>query len=67
MSVRRVRADHIKSGGGKAAAGGALKDVAPTLLDVLQPIQLAILYAMLAATIGSGVQYLVKAVMLMKA
>ncbi len=40
---------------------------APMLLDVLQPVELAILYAMLAATIGSGLQYLVKAVRLMKA
>lgn len=34
-------------------------------LDVLEPVQLVLLYAMLAATIGSGVQYLVKAVRLL--
>ncbi len=37
------------------------------LLDVLEPVQLVLLYAMLAATIGSGVQYLVKAARLLKA
>jgi len=31
------------------------------LLDVLMPIQVVLLYAMLAATVGSGLQYLVKA------
>lgn len=34
-------------------------------LDVLEPVQLVLLYAMLAATVGSGVQYLVKAVKLL--
>jgi len=37
------------------------------LLDVLEPVQLALLYAMLAATIGSGVQYLVKAARMLRA
>lgn len=31
------------------------------LLEVLEPVQLVVLYAMLAATVGSGVQYIVKA------
>lgn len=35
------------------------------MLDVLEPVQVVILYAMLAATIGSGVQYLVKAAKLL--
>jgi CDP-diacylglycerol--glycerol-3-phosphate 3-phosphatidyltransferase len=35
------------------------------LVDVLEPIQLVVLWSMLAATIGSGVQYLVKAVRLL--
>ena len=36
-----------------------------SLLAVLEPIQLVILYAMIAATVGSGVQYLVKATKLL--
>lgn len=36
-----------------------------TALNVLEPVQLVLLYAMLAATVGSGVQYLVKAVRLL--
>jgi CDP-diacylglycerol---glycerol-3-phosphate 3-phosphatidyltransferase len=35
------------------------------LLDVLMPIQVVLLYAMLAATVGSGIQYLVKAAKLL--
>ena len=33
----------------------------PALLDALERVQVVVLYAMLAATIGSGMQYLVKA------
>ena len=39
---------------------------AARLLPVLEPIQLALLYAMLAATVGSAVQYAVKAARLMR-
>jgi CDP-diacylglycerol--glycerol-3-phosphate 3-phosphatidyltransferase len=35
------------------------------LLHVLMPIQVVLLYAMLAATVGSGIQYLVKAAKLL--
>ncbi len=34
---------------------------APEVLAVLNPVQLVLLWAMLAATVGSGVQYVVKA------
>jgi CDP-diacylglycerol---glycerol-3-phosphate 3-phosphatidyltransferase len=34
----------------------------PAVLDVLEPVQLVLLWAMLAATVGSGLQYVVKAV-----
>jgi CDP-diacylglycerol---glycerol-3-phosphate 3-phosphatidyltransferase len=37
-----------------------------TVLDVLERIQLVLLWLMLAATIGSGVQYVVKAVRMLK-
>ena len=33
----------------------------PSVLGVLEPVQLVLLWAMLAATVGSGVQYIVKA------
>ena len=36
------------------------------LLPVLEPVQLVLLYAMLTATVGSGVQYTVKAARLMR-
>jgi CDP-diacylglycerol--glycerol-3-phosphate 3-phosphatidyltransferase len=35
-------------------------------LDVLEPVQAALLWAMLAATVGSGVQYVVKAYRLLR-
>ncbi|MBX9624671.1 MAG: CDP-diacylglycerol--glycerol-3-phosphate 3-phosphatidyltransferase [Gemmataceae bacterium] len=45
-------------------AGG---DDPPTAaLGVLEPVQLVLLWAMLAATVGSGVQYLVKAARLLR-
>ena len=37
-----------------------------SILEVLNPIQLVLLWSMLAATIGSGVQYVVKAARLLK-
>ena len=39
----------------------------PAVLDLLEPIQLVLLWAMLAATVGSGVQYVVKAAKLLSA
>ena len=36
------------------------------VLPVLEPAYLVLLYAMLAATVGSGVQYTVKAVRLLR-
>jgi CDP-diacylglycerol--glycerol-3-phosphate 3-phosphatidyltransferase len=36
------------------------------VLNVLEPVQLVLLWAMLAATVGSGVQYVVKAARLMR-
>jgi CDP-diacylglycerol--glycerol-3-phosphate 3-phosphatidyltransferase len=38
---------------------------APDLLSVLEPVQLVLLWAMLFATIGSGIQYVVKAARLL--
>jgi CDP-diacylglycerol--glycerol-3-phosphate 3-phosphatidyltransferase len=38
----------------------------PALVALLEPVQAVLLWAMLAATIGSGVQYLVKAVRLLR-
>ena len=35
-------------------------------LAVLEPVQLALLWAMLAATVGSGAQYVVKAARLLR-
>lgn len=37
----------------------------PPVLALLEPVQLTLLWAMLAATVGSGVQYVVKAVRLL--
>src|SRR5262245_3427721 len=37
-----------------------------TLLSILDPVQLVVLWAMLAATVGSGVQYVVKAAKLLR-
>ena len=36
------------------------------VLDVLNPVQLVLLWLMLAATVGSGAQYVVKAARLLK-
>ena len=41
-------------------------DGADSLLLILSPIQFVLLWAMLAATLGSGCQYLVKAARLMR-
>jgi len=38
----------------------------PALLDVLDPVQRVLLWAMLVATVGSGMQYMVKAARLLK-
>lgn len=38
----------------------------PAVLDVLDPVQRVLLWAMLVATVGSGVQYLVKAARLLR-
>jgi CDP-diacylglycerol--glycerol-3-phosphate 3-phosphatidyltransferase len=38
----------------------------PDLLAILKPVQWVLLWAMLAATVGSGVQYVVKAVRLLR-
>lgn len=38
----------------------------PEILAVLEPVQLGLLWVMLAATLGSGMQYLVKAVRLLR-
>ena len=38
----------------------------PAVLEVLEPVQLVLLWAMLAATIGSGLQYVVKAAKLLR-
>lgn len=38
----------------------------PAVLNVLDPVQLVLLWAMLVATIGSGLQYLVKAAKLLR-
>ena len=38
----------------------------PAVLRVLEPVQLVLLWAMLLATIGSGVQYVVKAERLLR-
>lgn len=38
----------------------------PAALDVLVPVQLVLLWAMLAATVGSGLQYLVKAAKMLR-
>jgi CDP-diacylglycerol--glycerol-3-phosphate 3-phosphatidyltransferase len=37
-----------------------------TVLDILERVQLVLLWAMLAATVGSGVQYIVKAARMLK-
>ena len=37
-----------------------------SVLDILEPIQRILVWLMLAATIGSGVQYVVKAIRLLK-
>lgn len=46
----------LRAGGGETAPA----------LAVLEPVQLVLLWAMLAATVGSGVQYLVKAARLLR-
>ena len=38
----------------------------PSVLGALEPVQLVLLWAMLAATVGSGVQYVVKAAKLLR-
>jgi len=38
----------------------------PAVLDVLEPVQGVLLWAMLAATVGSGVQYVVKAARMLR-
>jgi CDP-diacylglycerol---glycerol-3-phosphate 3-phosphatidyltransferase len=44
---------------------GRAAGFAPSALDVLERLQLGLLWLMLAATIGSGIQYIVKAVRLL--
>jgi CDP-diacylglycerol--glycerol-3-phosphate 3-phosphatidyltransferase len=41
-------------------------EFATSVLDVLEPVQSVLLWLMLAATVGSGVQYVVKAVRLLR-
>jgi CDP-diacylglycerol--glycerol-3-phosphate 3-phosphatidyltransferase len=48
------------------AGGVSLPVPISTLLAVLDPVQLVLLWAMLAATVGSGLQYLVKAANLLR-
>jgi len=41
-------------------------DFAPVALDVLKPVEFALLWLMLFATVGSGVQYMVKAARMLR-
>ena len=45
---------------------GRTDGLAPAVFDVLERIQVVVLWAMLVATLGSGVQYLVKAAKMLR-
>jgi CDP-diacylglycerol--glycerol-3-phosphate 3-phosphatidyltransferase len=40
--------------------------LSPSALEILEPLQNVLLWLMLAATVGSGVQYVVKAARMMR-